>query len=472
MTLTTSEMTDWCKQLIEQDASFPDLAECLNEIPTLESLEHLPAGTRVLVRCDTDVKVNSDGIIKDDARLQSLLDTLGFCLEHNWIPIVYGHCGRDPELSLEPIANHLETLIQNLKGTSDVKVTFIDDWMSNETGEVLDSAGDIVSRLPDRSVVVLQNTRKYELERALWGESVDAIEENIEAITNYANSMRANFAEYHINEGFASSNRDLSSTVVPRAMKTSALGRYISRELKEHVVKTRDAELVIFSGIKIQKLDDLEQILKRGKVQMVIAAGSLALALRKAAANLENEEFSLGQAAAPGTPISISENRIKQAESMIQLGRSRGVEFVLPIDFILQDESESDTIPEGKAQMDIGPKSRERFEHYVERFLDYHRDKQTEERGPALAFHNGVFGKFEDEEFEGGTREFMLQLKKMHAEGVQVYVGGGEGGKALHQFGDESWVTHCFTAGGTILKALGSEPIPYLKALWYAAQSD
>ena len=29
---------------------------------------------------------------------------------------------------------------------------------------------------------------------------------------------------------------------------------------------------------------------------------------------------------------------------------------------------------------------------------------------------------------------------------------------------------HCFTAGGTILKALGTEPIPYIKALYLAAK--
>ncbi|GIS61379.1 MAG: hypothetical protein CM1200mP2_36040 [Planctomycetaceae bacterium] len=27
-------------------------------------------------------------------------------------------------------------------------------------------------------------------------------------------------------------------------------------------------------------------------------------------------------------------------------------------------------------------------------------------------------------------------------------------------------MTHCFTAGGTILKALGNEPIPYINALY------
>jgi phosphoglycerate kinase len=49
--------------------------------------------------------------------------------------------------------------------------------------------------------------------------------------------------------------------------------------------------------------------------------------------------------------------------------------------------------------------------------------------------------------------------------GVEVYVGGGEGGKALEKYGDESYATHVFTAGGTVLNALGSEPVPYLVAL-------
>ena len=53
---------------------------------------------------------------------------------------------------------------------------------------------------------------------------------------------------------------------------------------------------------------------------------------------------------------------------------------------------------------------------------------------------------------------------------MEVYVGGGEGGTALGRYGQPDWVTHCFTAGGTILKALGSEPIPFLKALYLKMQ--
>ena len=87
-----------------------------------------------------------------------------------------------------------------------------------------------------------------------------------------------------------------------------------------------------------------------------------------------------------------------------------------------------------------------------------------------VAFHNGVFGMVEDPRFEEGTRKFIRQLKRLTDAGVAVYVGGGEGGKALEKYGEPDWVTHVFTAGGTVLNALGSEPVPYLVALSGAAK--
>ena len=41
---------------------------------------------------------------------------------------------------------------------------------------------------------------------------------------------------------------------------------------------------------------------------------------------------------------------------------------------------------------------------------------------------------------------------------------------ALEQYGKPDWITYCFTAGGTVLNALGSEPVPYLVALNNAAK--
>ena len=81
-----------------------------------------------------------------------------------------------------------------------------------------------------------------------------------------------------------------------------------------------------------------------------------------------------------------------------------------------------------------------------------------------------VFGMFEDPRFEDGTRKFVPQLKRMKDAGIKVYIGGGEGGTSLEKYGQPDWVTYVFTAGGTVLNALGSEPVPYLVALQMAAK--
>jgi 3-phosphoglycerate kinase len=134
---------------------------------------------------------------------------------------------------------------------------------------------------------------------------------------------------------------------------------------------------------------------------------------------------------------------------------------VLPVDWVIQDGSVVNRLKPSDQQFDIGPKTSELFEREVGEFLEI---------DGAVAFHNGVFGMFEDSKFEQGTKRFIPQLKRMTDNGVEVYVGGGEGGAALEKYGQPDWVTHNFTAGGTVLNALGGEPVPFLVALRMAAE--
>jgi 3-phosphoglycerate kinase len=238
----------------------------------------------------------------------------------------------------------------------------------------------------------------------------------------------------------------------------------VSAELTGPVLRCLDSQLVIFSGLKIDKLDDLEAMINRGKIIRVFSAGSLSMALRKAADALEGKDFCLGVAEDPAhkeQPFYIPPQRVAQAKRMIASGRDKGIRFVLPVDWVIQDGSVVERLKPGDQQFDIGPKSSELFEREVGEFLGL---------DGAVAFHNGVFGKFEDPRFEQGTKRFIPQLKRMTDNGVEVYVGGGEGGAALEKYGDPSWVTHVFTAGGTVLNALGGEPVPFLVALRLAAR--
>ena len=210
----------------------------------------------------------------------------------------------------------------------------------------------------------------------------------------------------------------------------------------------------------------------RGRVRTVIAAGALAMAFLKAAADRDGRPFEMGLAGHKGRAYGdsyVSPERIAQASRMLRDGNARGVDFVLPVDFRLSDGAVAASVPPHLTQLDVGPKTAERHAARLDALLQYHRRKADAGHGPAVVFHNGVFGVFEKEEFAEGTKRFLLQLRRLHEAGVEVYVGGGEGGAALRRYGDADWVTYCFTAGGTILKALGAEPIPYVKALGMAA---
>jgi phosphoglycerate kinase len=452
-------MKSWLERLLNSEDDFSGMApeEYLKLIPRVDGLQLLP-GTPVLIRCDVDVKVK-DGKIGDDSRLKSALETLNYCIQKGWKVIIFGHIGRDPELTLRPVAKRFSELL-------DREVVFLTDWLDEDRCGLLPEVFEKVSELGDGGVILLENTRKYSIERALWKPDMSEIDETARKFGSIAADFRK-VSNVFINEAIASSNRDMSSCILPFSMDKIALGFFFHSEVEKHFPAVRDGELVVFSGLKINKLDHLLGIVKRGKVKFVIAAGAISMALKKAQAEMEGKQFSIGKAEDErfkDEKYYISPERVRQAVEILNVGLSNGVKFAIPEDFILDDRSVSESIPPERMQLDIGPKTMEKIEKVIDKFIEFSRDKR-ENGSQAVAFHNGVFGRFEEPEFEKGTKWFMGQLKRMSDSSVRVYVGGGEGAKALKKYGDAGWAEHVFTCGGTILTAMTDEPVPPLKAL-------
>jgi len=456
-------MLAWCHALLDVDGRRPrrTLQEYLHSIPRLETLSNVPSGTTVLLRGDVDAKPGPK-IGEGDIRLRSMLKTLNFGREKGWKQVIFGHIGRKPEESLAKVAKRLGELLQ-------CEVTLLTDWLDESTMNINDSVAEQIRNSPPGSVLVLENTRRYNIERVLWKAKPDDLPKLAEPLAQFAGQFAEKIASVYINEALSAGSLDASSTIVPSAMDRVALGSYVASEFDGPMLRCLATQLVVFSGLKIDKLDDLEAMIGRGTIRMVFTAGSLAMALKKAAAELDGKSFSLGVAEDPAhadKPYFIPRERIEQAKRMISEGREKGIEFVLPVDFVLQNGEASDTIGPHDQQFDIGPKTSQLFESKIGEFIAAHKGK------PAVAFHNGVFGMFEDPRFEQGTKRFIGQLKRLKDAGVEVYVGGGEGGTALERYGSPDDVTHTFTAGGTVLNALGSEPVPYLVALSMAAQRE
>ena len=463
MPISTATMAAWCQKLLGADPDSPQLAlgQYLSGIPRMECLGSLPSGTPVLIRGDVDAKPGpkvGDG----DIRLRSMKDTLKFGQERGWKQIVFGHIGRDPEKSLDKVAARIGEILG-------CEVIFIADWLDPATVTIKTDAAATIAQSAPGSVIVLENTRKYDIERALWKAKPADIDPLAEKLARLANEFAEKVAKVYIHEAFSAGSLDASSVVVPAAMEKVALGIYEAEQFDGHLQECLAAQMVIFSGLKIDKLDDLQAMIDRGKIRKVIAAGSLAMALKKATTELDGGQFDLGLSEDPAhadKPYYIPRERIEQAKKMVAEGKAKGIEFVMPVDFVLQDGTVSEIVGPGNQQFDVGPASSALYEQNVTDFIAAHQSDAP----PAVVFHNGVFGMFEDPRFEAGTRKFIPQLKRMIDAGIKVYVGGGEGGKALEKYGQPDWVTYCFTAGGTVLNALGNDPVPYLVALRMVAE--
>jgi phosphoglycerate kinase len=417
----------------------------------LSSLADLDAGSVVLVRADLDMAV-ADGEVRDLARIHAGLPTLRYCLDRGWRVVVFGHLGRHGA-SLAPVQRALGQELGRA-------VTLVDDWLDESRLRVTDQAVGTVEAAENSSIIMLENTRRYAIEQALWSVGSGDFPDVANRMYEVAADMRERLGSVFVNEAIAASNLDFSSCALPLVMQRAALGEFVSDELAA-LEAAADADIVVMSGLKANKLDDLEHIVERGNVRLVIVAGALAMSLRKAEGGLRGEDVSIGLAErADDAPFYVAPDRVEQARRILLRARETSARVVLPVDFVLSDGTTARTIPPDQAQEDIGPASTDLFRDAL--------TEMTERRsaeGPVRLYFNGVPGRFEDPRFSSGTEALVGLIRDLRTAGVKAYVGGGEGRRALLQYGTLSDVEHAFTAGGTVLKAVTGRPLPFLTAL-------
>ncbi len=433
----------------------PSLEDTVAAIPRVDELRGEPFRGTVLVRTDLDVPI-ADGRVADPSRLVASAPTLRHCLDRGWKVVMLGHLGRDPRESLAPVSEAMAEILG-------VPVTFLPEWLDEANHRLLDRVVEAVGDAPRASAFMLENTRRYRVEQALWSPGEGGVEGLVDPLYRLASDIRQRLTDTEVNEAIAASNLDVSSAVLPLAMEATAMGFFLAEEMKVHIPAARRADFAVMSGLKLDKLDDLEAMLAAGRLELALVAGSLAMALVKARARRDGRDFFLGLAETdPGAKAFVSPGRIEQADGILESCRARGVELVLPVDFVLEGGEVATEIPEGRAQMDVGPRTRELFAERVRRYIEGARGSGRKH----AMFYNGVFGKFEDPRFEAGTRAFIPLLKEMTAAGIATYVGGGEGRLALARYGSLADVTHAFTSGGTVLKCLANRKIGYLLAMY------
>jgi hypothetical protein len=148
-----------CQVLLNVDGRRPKLSldELLAKIPRLPSLSELPSGTAVLVRGDVDAPgKNRRGVIST-----ALDDHAPLGRQRGWKQVIFGHIGRKPEETLAKVARRIGELME-------CEVPLVSDWLDESTITIRDDAAKRIRESSPGSILLLENTRRYEIERVLW----------------------------------------------------------------------------------------------------------------------------------------------------------------------------------------------------------------------------------------------------------------------------------------------------------------
>ena len=380
-------------------------------------------GKRVLARCDFNVPLK-DGVITNDKRIVAALPTIKYLMEHGAKVILCSHLGRPkgeykPEFSLAPVAKKLSEYL----GT-EVKLA--------EDPEVVGpNAKAMAAELKDGEVMLLENVR-YRKEETKNEE-------------NFSKEL-ASLADVFVNDAFGTAHRAHCSTTGVAAFLPAVCGYLIQKEIKfmgGALANPKRPLVAILGGAKVSdKIGVISNLID--KCDTIIIGGGMAYTFMKY----------LGHNI--GTSL-LEEDWVEKAGQMMADAKSKGVNFLIPVDNKVGKEYDentesrivsSDEIPDGWMGLDIGPKSQELFADAI--------------KGAGTVIWNGPMGVSEWDNFAAGT---ITVANAVAESGAISIIGGGDSVAAVTKLGFADKMSHISTGGGASLEFLEGKELPGIAAL-------
>ena len=376
----------------------------------------------VLLRVDYNIETPEKSKREEiNIKIKKSLPTINFLLNKNCKIIIATHLGRPggrivPELSVQPLIKELKKQINR----NDVKtITKID-----------------LDDLAIKEIHTAKKTRIFFLENLRFNSG----EEQNSPI--FAKKL-ASLADVYVNDAFGVCHRKHASIDAITQFIPSMPGFLIEKEMNQlnKALKPKRPSAWIFGGAKLEKVDLINQALKRA--DYVLVGGALAFPFLKA----------------KGIPIGMSkvdQNSINAAKEL--LSHKNSAKIILPVDFIASEEFSvkakgtivlfNHILPK-QICLDIGPQTINLFKQYL-------RQSQT-------IVWNGPLGYFEWTPFATATREIGRYISNLTATTI---CGGGETSKALQKYRLADKMTHVSTGGGASVTFLSGKNLPGLDAFY------
>jgi len=380
-------------------------------------------GKKVIVRVDLNVPMKN-GLITEVSRIVKILPTLKLLIEKKAKIIILSHIGRPKgkiinEMSLEPISKKLSDLLN-------IKVLFNKNEINKKT--LVE-----VNKIPDGSIMMMENIRFYEEE---------------EKNDNFFSKKISSLGDLYVNDAFSCSHRAHSSIDGITRYIPSYCGLQFIEEinaLNKITSKITRPVTCIIGGSKIStKIKIISNLIKN--FDNIIIVGGMGNAM------LKNTGINIGK--------SVCDDGYKDlVGEILKKSKTHNCQIYYPLDVVVSKElggngtiKEINEVNNDEMILDIGPKTIKSIKKVVD--------------NSNTVLWNGPAGYFENPNFANGTKEILeIITNKKSKDKIYAVAGGGETVAVINKFNKLDSFNFVSTAGGAFLEYLEGKELPGIKAL-------
>lgn len=367
-------------------------------------------GKKVIVRVDFNVPIK-DGKITDDTRIVGSLETINYLVENKAKVILLSHLGR-VKTEEDKKTNSLSIVAKRLSSLVKVPVYFVPETR----GKILE---ETIDNLLEGEILLIENTRFEDYPKTLES-SCD------EALSKYWASL----VDIFVLDAFGSAHRCHASTYGISKYIPSYAGFLVEKESKVLDEAIKKEKTLILGGAKVSdKIGVIDNLIT--KSDYLLLGGAMCFTFLKA--NGINVGSSI-----------VSEENIDYAKNVLNKYKDK---IILPIDVKTQNGiKDINDMSNDDIGYDIGPKTINKYKEILS--------------SSKLVLWNGPLGKYEDKEYENGTKEILEFLSK---QSFNTILAGGDVVASSKYFNVN--VYYVSTGGGSTLEYLEGKRFKTLERL-------